>query len=453
MLHSLNERQANMKVKHPAHSIRFDEAPVMKFHWRVGTASATGSLSDGYVLGVSGIALATAAQSVKIDDVWMGLLASATLIGLFVGALVAGRLVDRFGRKPLYGPLMLVFAVVSLLQFWAEPGWSLFAIRLILGLLLGGDYVASKALLAEYSPAHWRGRALSMLGIAWAAGFASAYVIGLFLRDIPDIGWRLILISSAIPALSVFLLRLGIPESPRWLVQQGQAEQARAIVSEKFGTHVALPEVAVPASTSAARTRDLFGAKLVRRTLIACMAYAIGVMPNFALGTFSPYVLKTLGVHNPFVGALGYNVCVAIGALLGYFVVDRMGRRALLFGGFLISAALLAPLTFSASLDPMTTLVLFAVFALVFISTGNVVYVYPAELFPTQLRGQGVGLAVAASRLGSAVTTFLMPVVVGAYGISAALGACMVLLVAGGIAGFIWGPETANQALSESDDD
>ncbi|MGW2650333.1 MFS transporter [Streptomyces sp. NPDC001393] len=441
-----------MKVKYPAHPVLFDEAPVMKFHWRVGTASATGSLSDGYVLGVSGIALATAAQSVKIDDVWMGLLASSTLIGLFLGALIAGRLVDRFGRKPFYGPLMLVFAVVSLVQFWAEPGWSLFAIRLVLGILLGGDYVASKALLAEYTPAHWRGRALSMLGIAWAAGFASAYVVGLFLRDIPDIGWHLILISSAVPAVIVFLLRLGIPESPRWLVQQGQVERARAIVSEKLGAHVELPEAANPTGASTETTRDLFGRKFVRRTLIACMAYAVGVMPNFALGTFSPYVLKTLGVQNAFVGALGYNVCVAIGALLGYFVVDRMGRRVLLFGGFLIAALLLAPLTFGTNLDPMVTLVLFAVFALVIVSTGNVVYVYPAELFPTRLRGQGVGLAVAASRLGSAVTTFLMPVVVGSYGISVALGACMVLLVVGGVAGFTWGPETANQALGETNE-
>ncbi|MFE3828505.1 MFS transporter [Streptomyces sp. NPDC059092] len=413
-------------------------------------ASATGSFSDGYVLGVSGIALTTASETIRIDDVWMGLLASATLIGLFFGALTCGRLVDKFGRKPFYGPLMLVFALASLAQFWAEPGWSLFAVRLVLGILLGGDYVASKALLAEYVPAHWRGRALSMLGIAWAAGFATAYVAGLALRAVPDYGWKLALVSSAIPAVVVFLLRMRIPESPRWLMQHGRVEQAREIVTTKLGPEIALPTIDVAEPHVTGRMRDLFVAGMGRRTFIACMSYAVAVMPNFALGTFSPRVLETLGVKDPYAGALGYNCCVAVGALLGYFLVDRFGRRPLLFGGFLLAAVLLIPMTFVAAPNPVVSVLLFGIFALVIVSTGNVVYVYPAELFPTQLRGRGVGLAVAASRMGSAVTTFLMPVVVGTYGIATALGSCMVLLIIGGAIGLLWGPETAKQALGET---
>jgi putative MFS transporter len=439
-----------MTMESPTRTVAFDDAPIQRFHWRVSTASATGSFSDGYVLGMSGIALATAAQTVRIDDVWMGLLASATLIGLFFGALVCGRLVDRLGRKPFYGPLMLVFAVVSVTQFWVEPGWSLFLVRFILGLLLGGDYVASKALLSEYVPAYWRGRALSMLGIAWAAGFAGAYMAGLLLRSIPGIDWHLLLVSSAVPAIAVFFLRRGIPESPRWLMQQGDVDRARAIVTEKLGAEVDLPERAATISAAPSRMQDLFGTLMRRRTLIACMAYAIAVMPNFALGTFSPRVLQTLGVQDPFLGALGYNACIALGALLGYFLIDRMGRRALLFGGFLGGAALLVPLTFVANLNPLVSVFLFGIFALVIVSTGNVVYAYPAELFPTQLRGRGVGLAVAASRLGSAVTTFLMPIVVGAYGVGTALGGCMALLIFGGVAGFVWGPETANRPLGQT---
>ncbi|WP_396652510.1 MFS transporter, partial [Microbacterium sp. ISL-103] len=86
-------------------TVPFDQATVGRFHWRVAIASATGSYADGYILGVSGIALATVQQTVEIAPVWVGLLGSATLFGLFFGALICGRLVDRFGRRPFYGPL------------------------------------------------------------------------------------------------------------------------------------------------------------------------------------------------------------------------------------------------------------------------------------------------------------------------------------------------------------
>ncbi|MEV0701170.1 MFS transporter [Saccharopolyspora sp. NPDC050389] len=151
-------------------------------------------------------------------------------------------------------------------------------------------------------------------------------------------------------------------------------------------------------------------------------------------------VLATLGVEDSYAGALGYYICVAVGAFLGYFIIDRMRRRTLLFGGFVAGAVLLMPLAFIPNLDPLLSVGLFTLFALVIVAIGNVVYVYPAELFTTELRGSGVGLAVAASRLGSAVTTFLMPIVVGTYGIATALGACVALLVAGCARRFRLGP-------------
>lgn len=69
---------------------------------------------------------------------------------------------------------MLVLTVTSILQFWATPDWTLFVLRFVIGVLLGGDYVASKTMLSEYAPVQWRGRAMSILGIAWAVGFAAA---------------------------------------------------------------------------------------------------------------------------------------------------------------------------------------------------------------------------------------------------------------------------------------
>ncbi|WP_311416988.1 MFS transporter [Microbacterium sp. ISL-103] len=278
-------------------------------------------------------------------------------------------------------------------------------------------------------------------------GFASAFGVGLLLRTVPDIGWSLILISAAVPAGIVFFIRMGIPESPRWLMQTGRVERAREIVSARIGANVDLPLVTTTIAASKSGRPSLVRNGMFRNTFIACMAYAVGTMPNFALGTFSPQVLTTLGVEDPYLGALGYNVCMAIGAFAGYFLIDRFGRKTLLFGGFLIAAALLAPMALVVNLSPTLSVALFAIFALIIVSTGNVVYAYPAELFPTEVRGRGVGLAVAASRLGSATVTFLLPILVASFGIATALGVIICLLVFGGVVGFIWGPETARRDL------
>lgn len=208
------------------------------------------------------------------------------------------------------------------------------------------------------------------------------------------------------------------------------------------------PAVASPRADSSRSAKvSLIRNGMFRRTYTACMVYAVGVMPNAALGTFSPQILATLGVHDPYLGALGYNTCIAVGSFAGYFMVDHFGRKPLLFGGFLLAAALLAPMAFVTDLSPLSSVILFATFALVIVSTGSVSYPYPAELFPTEIRGRGIGLAVAAGKLGSAAVTFLLPVLIASFGIASGLGMIIALLLFGGITGFTWGPETAKREL------
>ncbi|WP_218834881.1 MFS transporter [Rhodococcus sp. ACS1] len=425
-------------------TVDYDAGPVLPFHRRLVLSASSGSFSDGYVLGVTGIALAVATDTMDISDTWQGLLGSSTLAGLFFGALICGRLVDRFGRQPFYGPLMLIFTLVSLLQLLTSPDWSLLIVRFIMGLLLGGDYVSSKALLAEVSPRHWRGRALGALGFAWTLGFAAAYIVGLLMRDLGPDSWKWILATSAIPSIISFALRIGAPESPRWLVQNGRVAEARKIVTSRMGANYNLPETA-PKSVEPS-LRALFRSDTARSTFIACLVYTVAVMPTFALGTFLPRVVETLGVENPYTGSLGYYYCAAIGPFLGLLVIDRLSRRTMAFGGFIVSGLLLLPLMISGA-SPLFIVIVFATFALVTKATSTVGYVYPSELFSTELRGRGVGLAVASSRFGASALTFFMPIVVGNFGVVAALAMCVAVLLAGGVVGYIWAPETSSRAL------
>ena len=140
----------------------YDEAPSTQFHTRVAVAAAGGALSDGYVLGTVGIALSLAHDDLRLDSIATGLIGAASLAGLFLGSLLLGPLADRFGRRPAFLPTMAVFALASAAQFFVQTVWQLLALRLLLGLALGVDYVACTALVAEFAPRRSRGRLLSL---------------------------------------------------------------------------------------------------------------------------------------------------------------------------------------------------------------------------------------------------------------------------------------------------
>lgn len=430
-------------------SVAFEDAPLTPFHLRVTFAGTGGQFSDGFVLGIIGIALAIATPQLHLNAVWLGILGAASLAGLFAGSLFAGPFVDRFGRRALFNYDMALFAIISVAQFWVSSPTELLVLRLLLGVTLGFDYVVSKALVVEYSPRRMRGRLLSWLAIAWALGYASAYVVGYVLKDHgPDV-WRLMLLSSAVPAAVVFLFRVRIPESPLWLQRKGRTREALAIVHENIGSNVHLnqPADSVQQSDATDSNTSVFSRKWRMRLFIACFFYMCLVIPYFSLGTFSPMVFDSLHIKDKFLAGLIYNVFLLLGTMAGAMVVDRISRRAFLLGGFFISAVLLAILSFGAHLPAAVIVGLFAAFACILSGTNNLCFLYPQELFSTQVRATALGFAVAASRIGSAVTTFLFPSIVAIYGGQAAVYLCVAVLAIGGVVCAMWAPETSQASL------
>ncbi|WNC94942.1 MFS transporter [Paraburkholderia sp. FT54] len=433
----------------PPTTVAFENAPLTPFHLRVTFAGTGGQFSDGFVLGIIGIALAIATPQLHLNAVWLGILGAASLAGLFAGSLFAGSFVDRFGRRALFNYDMALFAVISVAQFWVTSPTQLLILRLLLGITLGFDYVVSKALVVEYSPMRLRGRLLSWLAIAWALGYACAYVVGYLLKDHgPDI-WRVMLLSSAVPAAVVFLFRVRIPESPLWLQRKGRTAEAMAIIRDNIGPNIVLnrPAGAAQAGSSGSAITKVFSGQWRTRLFIACFFYMCLVIPYFSLGTFSPMVFASLHIQDKFLAGLIYNVFLLLGTVAGALVVDRISRRAFLLGGFFLSAIVLACLSFGSHLPGTAVVALFAVFALVLSGTNNLCFLYPQELFTTELRATALGFAVAASRIGSAVTTFLFPSIVAIYGGQAAVYLCVVVLAVGGVICAIWAPETRHASL------
>ncbi len=428
-------------------AVDYDDAPLCLFHLRVAVACCGGVFSDGYGLGIIGISLSHAPPGLGLTPLWMGLLGAASLFGLFLGALLAGPAADRFGRRPIFACNMAVLGALSLLQGLTDSSAQLLELRLAIGFLLGTDYVVSKALLIEFTPRRARGRILGLLSVAWAGGYACAYLVGFSLGGGGAEAWRWMLLTGALPCVLVLPLRITMPESPRWLSNHGRVERASAIVRSKLGDHVLPPPPSAAPVAVHGRWRQLLSPAWRRRTWVGCAFFTCQVIPYFAVGTFVSQVMSALNLKSGYVGGLIYNLSLLAGAIAGLMIVDRISRRAFLVGSFSVAAAAMLILCLWSDIPAIAMTLLFAAFAGVLSAASNLVYVYLPELFPTDLRASGIGLAIAASRIGSAMGTFLLPVVVAAFGVRAALGACVAVLAIGAAICRQWAPETRNVPL------
>ncbi|MBN3723691.1 MFS transporter [Burkholderia sp. Ac-20379] len=398
-----------------------------------------GQFADGYIIGIVGIALSLATVSLKIDAFWAGLIASGSLIGILIGSLISGLVVDRFGRKSIYVLTVEVFVVVSVLQYFVHSPAQLLVLRVILGIAIGADYAVSLSLMSELSPKRYRARMMSAIMVAWYAGFVTAYIAGLYIGRLGGDAWKLAFVSCAVPAAITLVVRLGTPESPLWLLSKGRVEDARQVVVRHFGEDVALPILSKeikPGSFS-----QLFGKKWRRSTFVGSVFYFCQVIPLFALGAFIPRIMEAIEVKDPSVGVVVYNVSLFVGVFLGLWVVGKISRRAFLAGSFYFNAAALAILTFWGGMPAFWIVAIFCAFALVMSGSSVLEYVYLPELFPTELRGSGIGFSVAMSRVGGAGATFLLPIIMSGYGVHITLGCCVAALAFGGVICHLFAPE------------
>ena len=428
--------------------IDYDDAPLRPFHLRIATAAMGGVFCDGFGLGIIGIVLSVANLHLNLSPLWIGSLGSSSLAGLFVGALLTGPIADRFGRRPFFAYNMALLGFFSLLQFLISSPVQLLILRFVIGILLGTDYVVSKAQLAEFAPRRYRGRLLSTLSIAWASGYVCAYITGYALNNHSPDAWRWMLLASALPAFAILPLRLTIPESPLWLTDHGFCERAKFVVDNAIGTDI-FPPARSEIIGGHWLQRQLFSKAWRRHTVVACVFFTCQVIPYFALGTFIPTVMSALNVGGNYRAGLIYNILLLIGAVLGLSIVDHITRRSFLISSFAITTSAMLILSLWAEPPSTVTILVFGVFAAALSAQSNLVYAYLPELFPTELRASGIGLAIATSRIGSAVSTFWLPILVTDAGIRAVLAGCAGVLALGGSVCMAFAPETKNVQLSE----
>jgi putative MFS transporter len=429
----------------------FDDAPLSTFHKRLAVFTSGGPFLDGYILSIIGVAMVQITPEFGLSAAEQGLVGAAALVGIFFGAFLGGWLTDRFGRHLLFTVDLIALVVASVAQAFVQDVFWLVALRFLIGMAVGADYPIATSLLAEFTPRRYRGKLLGAFVTMWFLGAATAYVFGQFLLDG---GWRWMLASAAVPGLIIVLARMGTPESPRWLAKMGRHEEATEVIHQVYGPEVTLADLqAADAAEHQGRVsvRDLITSGYGKRIAFITIFWTCSVVPLFAVYAFSPAILSALNLGEGLahVGSAAITVLFLVGCLVAVALVERMGRRPLILHSFFWSGLALVLLGVFPGADPVVILALFSAYALLIGGTQILQWVYPNELFPTEVRGTAVGLVSSLSRIGAAVGTYLVPMSLAGLGIGTTmlLGGAITLL--GAVVSYALAPETRGKTLSE----
>ncbi|MGY4650181.1 MFS transporter [Mycobacterium sp. URHB0021] len=434
----------------PGHLI--DDSPLTFFHMKLALYSSGGPFIDGYALTIVGVALITLEPALALSSTEKGLIGAASLVGIFVGGLFFGYLTDRIGRRFMYIADLLALALFSILSGFAAEAWQLIILRLLLGVAIGADYPIATSLLAEYSPKKYRGTLLGAMFVVWAIGAAAAFVVAYLLRGVGPHAWRYLLASPAVFALITLLARLGTPESARWLLSKGRIAQADAAVKKIFGFHYSVDDLPAEPEVKTSFVK-VFQQPYLRRTVFVAVFWTAQVIPLFAVYTFAPDLLTSFGLKGDaslYGGSLIIALLFVVGGFPGLYLVERIGRRKLLLGSFAVIAVALAIPVVVPNVPEWLFFLALAIFAVTSGASSFLSVVYPNEIFPTEVRATGVGVGTAASRVGSAASTYLMPLALTSIGAPAAMAIGAAIALGAFIICYFLAPETRGISLHAS---
>lgn len=442
----------NIPIK-DAGFMSIEDVPLNGFHQLMTLRAGGGWILDGYVLSIIGVAIVQFSDYLKLDSYWQGLVAASAMLGTFCSGFLGGWLTDKLGRRRLFfvGPILFIAGSVG--SLWVESAMSLFILRFLVGMGVGLEYPVAGSLLTEFLPQKNRGPRLAGLTILWFVGAALSYMVGNFIlaHGGPD-GWRLVLASSAVLGALLFLVRLGTPESPRWLVSKGRMDDADRVIKQVYGPAFSVACMPRQASEKKVSLGALVHSGYGKRMLFVILFWTAAVVPMFAVYSFAPVVLQALKLKGDWAafGSVLITLLFVVGCVIATRLIDSMGRRPLVIHSFLWSTLALLGLGAFSDGSEILVLLMFGAYAL-FIGGAQVLeLVYPNELFPTEIRAFAVGIGSSMTRVGSAVGTWLVPVSLSSIGIGNTMYAAAAVSLVGLVVSVWLAPETRGMSLEQA---
>lgn len=435
---------------------RLDRLPWSRWHWRVVLALGTAWVLDGLEVTLVGSlgGVLERPDTLGLSASQIGLAGSLYVGGAVLGALLFGRLADRWGRKRLFLITLAIYAAATFATAFS-PGFAFFALcRFVTGVGIGGEYAAINSAIDELVPARVRGRvSLAINGSFWL-GAALGAGLSLLLLDPavlgPVWGWRAGFALGALLAVAIVVVRRSVPESPRWLLLHGRAAEAERIVAgieaEVRAQHGPLPEVPhrLPLQQrtmpSMPTLREVAHVLLARYRLRSGVALALMLSQAFFYNAiFFTYALVLTRFHGVADARVAlYIFPFALGNVLGPLLLgplfDRMGRRrmiALTYVGAGVGLALTGWAFMAGWLDARTQALAWSAVFFLASAAASSAYLTVSEVFPLEMRalaislfyavGTGAGGFAAPWLFGWLIETGSRGAVAGGYAIGAAL--------------------------------
>jgi len=388
---------------------------------RILVISGLGLLFDSMDVGLLAFVLVSLAKQWHLNPSIMGLLGSVSFIGMAVGSAAAGLFADRFGRKSVFMWTLLIYSIATGLTAFATGVGIFIVLRFLVGVGLGGELPVATTYVLESSPEQDRGRRVVFLETFWALGSLVAALVSFFV--IPSVGWRVVFLIGALPALYTLVLRSALPESPRFRALSNKRKMGEAF-------------------------RSLWGPDVRTRTIVTSILWFVMNFAYYGMFLWLPSVMAIKGYS--LVHSIGYVLIMTIAQVPGYltaaWLVEKWGRKRTLVPAMLFTAFAALGFGFAHSTAWLIVFGLLLNYFMLAAFAGT--YIFTVEQFPTSTRASGMGWAAGFGRIGGTIAPFLVGAMIGAHiGFSTIFAIFFATLLVGFLVVWGLGRETRGQPL------
>ncbi|SJZ36243.1 MFS transporter, putative metabolite:H+ symporter [Enhydrobacter aerosaccus] len=449
-------------------SARIDRLPECRAVWAFPIVASFAGIFEVYdlyetaylPLGLAHDGIFTGGHSGLLGITDQATFAAATFFGMFLGSLIFSSVSDRFGRRPIFLWALVGYSVASLAMAGQTTAIGVNLCRLLAGVGLGVELVTIDTYLVEIVPKTFRGKVFAIFHFVAYLGIPLLALLAYFLIPISPFGvsgWRWIAVIGGSGAMVVWWLRRKLPESPRWLAQQGRIAEAEALLTAlerrveaelRRPLSIPLPTAFVPPRDGA--FTDIFRPPLMRFTIMLLVFNFFQTIGFFGFTNWLPTLLAAQG--HSVTKSLLYSLAVAVSfpiwpLLWSFTVADRFERKWLIVfsSGVTAGLGLLFSILTSGPLLVACGVLIAGANTLLSFSY----HPYQAELYPTHIRARAVGFVYSFSRLSTVLTSYLIAFFLtntGPTGVFVFISISMLLVM---LSIGLFGPRTRGRALEE----
>ncbi len=447
---------------------RLERLPGTPYVWRLITLLSLGGMFEYYDLFITAYVVPGLVKAGLLANVSVSIFAgpalfvASTFAGLFIGTFVFGFAADKYGRRTIFTYSMLWYCMATLVMAFQQSGFGVCLWRLIAGIGIGVELVTIDTYLSELVPKSMRGRAFAF---NQAVQFSVVPVVAFIAYMLVPLspfgfdGWRWVVVIGSIGALFVWFIRRAVPESPRWLINQGRLDEAEAITAKieaRVTSDLGGAPLPAPASHSVEKAQplgrfaEIFKPPYRSRTIMLMVFQFFQTFGFYGFAAWVPTLIAQQAGINLHASLL-YSFIIAIanpfGPLIAFTFADKIERKWQLAGAACCIGI------FGVLFSLQQTMPLLILFGVLITLSNNVLsysfHGYQTELFPTRMRARAVGFTYSLSRISAVFASFIIGFFLQATGTKGVFGLIAFAMAMVVISIAVFGPRTRDLELEQ----